>query len=115
MTFWGFVDGIIRNPPAILFIFVVAALVAHVFKIVLEFLTKRDQPNVVIATLEIILVIVLSYVILHLYLTKDVSQNEPSPPHSDPLVLTYILVTFTIISMIIYFFFQVLSADREGK
>jgi Ni,Fe-hydrogenase I cytochrome b subunit len=113
MTFWQFLDGIMRHPPAILGFVVVAAIVAHVFKIALEFLTKHKQPRVVIVTLEIILVIVLSYITLHLYLSQDVVPPESAG--SNPFAVLLVLVCFTLLSMVIYLFLHLISSEAGNS
>lgn len=114
MTIWQFLDGIIRHPPLILVAIVIAILAAHALRIALEFISNRKHPNSLIITLEIIVVIVLAYVVIHLYAEKLIGA-EPTKSQYEPFLMACLLVFFTIISTLVYFFFRIAIQARDQE
>ncbi len=105
MGFWEFMDRVLREPPWLLALIVVAILLSHFFKIVLEFLTKRPQPNALIKTLETIVVLVLSYLAISShYLGRGLEKSESAK--WEPLLMTCLLVVFTHFSIRLYIHYK---------
>lgn len=107
MNAWGFIDRALREPPWIIVLVVIAILISHAFKIVFELFAKRPQSNALFVTLETIVVIVLSYLAIHLYLERQFSKNETAT--YEPLVMTGLLVVFTCWSLRLYAKYKVRS------
>lgn len=115
MNFWEFLDKMIREPPWVLVLVLIAILVSHALKIVLEFVRKRRQPNALIISLETIVVIVLSYLALHLYLARHAGGGESTKLGNEPLLMTCLLVFFTLLSMLVYLFFKAAVQDQDSE
>lgn len=105
MNFWSYVDEIIKHPPLILVAILIAILAAHALKIVFDFINKRQQSNSLIISLELIVVLVLGYLVIHQYVER-VMDESPTKSHYEPFLTACLLVFFTIISMFIYFLFR---------
>lgn len=102
MTSWEFVDKFLREPPWVIVLILVAILVSHAFKIVWEFFAKRPRSNALFITLETLVVIVLSYLSIHLYLSRYFERTQAPNWNYEPLLMTLILVVFTYLSLRLY-------------
>jgi hypothetical protein len=111
MGVWQFIDGIIRNPPRIVLAILVAILVAHVLKMTFEFISNRKQPNSLIITLELIVVIVLASLTAHLYFERAMTVTESHGTLTETLLMVILLIFFTLISMVVYIFFRAAIKD----
>jgi|GEM_PF-6647345 predicted tellurium resistance membrane protein TerC len=114
MNVWQFLEGIVRNPPLILVAILIAIVAAHVLKLAFEFITKRPQPNSLIITLEIFVVIVLAYVVIHLY-SEKLMRSESALNQYEPLMVVCLLIFFTIVSMIVYVFFRIAVQEQDRE
>lgn len=114
MSPWQLLEGIVRHPPLILVAILITIIAAHVLKMAFEFITNRPQPNSLIITLEIFVVIVLAYVVIHLYSEKLIG-SESSINQYEPLMVLCLLIFFTIVSMIIYLFFRVAVQEQDRE
>ncbi len=112
MNIWSFLDGMIRHPPFVFVAILIAILVSHALKLAFEFITKRRQPNSLIITLEIMVVVVLAYLAIHLHVEKFVGgttlQNEP-------FWMACLLVFFTLVSMFVYVLFKAAIQAQEEE
>lgn len=115
MDVWTFLDGIIRHPPLVLVAILVAILGAHVLNIALEFITKRRKKNSLIITLELMIVIVLGYMVIHLYVGRSLNPSEFQEWHREPFWMAVLLAFFTLGSMFLYIFFRGLMGDQEHE
>ena len=102
-------NSLIHNPPAIITAIFVAIVAAHVIHVVLKFISQKTQQNSLIITLEIIVVIVISYIALELYLKK------PSEKHSsiEPFLMVVLLVVFTLLSSFVYILFKAATREKD--
>jgi hypothetical protein len=113
MSIWAFIDGIIRHPPLVLVAVFVAILCAHVLKLALEFITKRRQKNSLVITLELIVVIVLGYMVIHLYIARSLNPAEFSEWYSEPFWMCFLLIFFTLSSICLYILFRSTIQDQD--
>jgi hypothetical protein len=103
------VDRFLRNPPAILLMIVVALVVAHVLKMILE---RADSwagraGDVVIAVVEISITLVIAAVTLKAYVFDSLVPAEHSASwYQLPYVLLITLAVFGLASMIVYLHFK---------
>ncbi len=102
MSFWDFLDGLLRNTPSALALALLALLVSHAFKIILQFFEKRPQSNALVITLETLVVIVLSYLAFHVYLGRHLGSGESPKWAYEPFATTCLLVGFTCWSLRLY-------------
>ena len=114
MDFWSFVDGIVRHPPLVLVAILIAILVAHALRMVLDFISKRQQSNSLIISLELIVVVVLGYLVIHLYVERVMDESS-TESHYEPFLMTCLLVFFTIVSIFLYVLFKAaIPEHNEG-
>lgn len=113
MDAWTFLDGVIRRPPLVLVAILIAILGAHVLSIALEFITRRRQKNSLMITLELMIVIVLGYIVIHLYVGRSLNPAEFKEWHSEPFWMAFLLIFFTLVSMFLYIFFRAITQNEE--
>jgi len=111
MTFFDFIDGLIRNPPGWI-LAVVSVLIATVaLKEIYEYATgvKKDR---LVETLELAMTITLLALVLKAFAGESIGGGHAEAWYETPFALLVMFVSFTILSGILYFLYRLLS-NRE--
>lgn len=98
------------QPPGWICAIIVAVIVAHALKLVLEFFQEHREDSLIQA-LELLVTLVLAYLALEAYISGHVSEaNKVTVPFYDqPIALVAILVFFSLLSLILYLAFKRLT------
>src|SRR6266850_7284269 len=101
--FWKLLDGIIRNPPALLIVIIVAILVSYALAHVIESVVKIPRDTSLIVVLEILMTIVLVILVFKSFLYDSVTGvSHPRMGIDEPTFLRGALMAYTVLSMLIY-------------
>jgi cytochrome bd-type quinol oxidase subunit 2 len=109
MSFWQFIDKLIRDPPqwplwfgAVGAVLLVTCLVTHVMATTAKIATSLSADKSLFGMVELLIVVMLGILTFKAFYWKDISGGASHEWYEHPLAMLAILLITTLVSMFGY-------------
>jgi protein-S-isoprenylcysteine O-methyltransferase Ste14 len=109
-----YIDEFVRNPPWWMIAILIAILTAHALDKLIEFVMKRRGHNGLIPILELFIVFVIGFLVVHSYYESSIKTTHEDGWANQPFALVIALALFGLGSIALYIVFsRTVEAPRQ--